>query len=298
MPLVVVMAIFLCIAFLIEWMETPTIRDHELIHRALDPQRSKPNLMPRKEIIRYTDMEVDTDNKLDFSSGEVKWYDDINYQQNALCGREKCFFRSLNDHLHGYLIGNPGQSTLSKAMSAYDYAAKLKSKYNIRHFYTSPPLEMKVPENFLKKLSDKYVSYYEGAQSVIVQPVITAPEGSIIARCYDDRVLLGRLQFILQSMTTESKENLLAELEDTMRIVQAEPILIKDFQLLVDQQGHIYHLDFDRAAFPNLKDALFFNGCLPAAIDFVKMHLSRLQPTARMIPWLTYNSTDWYVEAE
>lgn len=158
-------------------------------------------------------------------------------------------------------------------MEAYNYASDLKQEFGIRHFYSSQPTEIPTPEHFLKHLFGRYTPYFENAKTILVQPMRTAPEGSIIVRCYDDRALFGRLQFILNNMEQDNKRNLLGELERAITMVEAKPELITDFQLMIDEEGKTYHLDLDRAFVGGVKGAGRFEGCLEGAVEFVQMHM-------------------------
>lgn len=238
-------------------------------HRAL-------GLMPQREIIRYDARDPRTVRKkrIRWRGKDASWWNDIDYHQRGMCGKEKCFFVSLRDPSKGYLIGH---TNLDKTMQAYRYASELESKYGARHFSTDPPFEETAPAYFQQHLHGEYKSFYNSTESLalVIQPTRTAPEGSVIFRCYDPRVSIGRLNYILGSMDQESKQGLVGELENTIRVVENQPELITDFQLMIDRQGLAWHLDLDRVAVgeASQKSARHYKGCLEGAIEHIRKEI-------------------------
>jgi hypothetical protein len=216
-------------------------------------------------------------------SDDFVW-DDINYTQTPLCGGMKCFFRSTSDPTRGYLIwdatygdSEPGLQ-LSAAMAAYDYAANLQSECGIRHFAESPPVEIESPEYFKSQLNSGYLERHLDSESLIVEPSRTAPEGSIIFRCYNDRVLDKRLKYVIEELSQQEKQRLKQELKNTKSVVESHPGLMNDFQLMIDLEGRIHHLDFDRAVKPLHANAeRIFKGCLESALALVRESMDQPQ---------------------
>mmetsp|Transcript_18514 Transcript_18514/g.38929 ORF Transcript_18514/g.38929 Transcript_18514/m.38929 type:complete len:304 (-) Transcript_18514:157-1068(-) len=240
-------------------------------HRSLD-------LMPVKEVLRYRGFMKNVKAK------PRHWWNDIDYGQRGLCGGAKCFFLSTSNPNNGYLISNAIDSKgrgFDETLKAYNYALELELKYNIRHFFSAPPFETITPWHFKHKLQGEYISFYEGAESLIIQPSHTAPEGSIIIRCYNDRVLYDRLGFIMRFMNQEAKQRLIGGLEDTISLVELEPRLVKDFQLMIGKDGQTYHLDLDRVegGNPRRNERQFFAGCLENAIESVKKSMNENEST-------------------
>lgn len=236
----------------------------------------KNKLMPQREVVRYSVDPRTVTPRAGKGAPPPEWDHDIDYHQKGLCGGAKCFFLSVSNPAEGYLLVHgsaPAPGTgLDQAVKAYEYALDLETRYGIRHFYAATPYQVPTPEYFRQNLVGDYVTFFGEAESMIVQPEHTAPSGSIIVRCFNDRMLFTRLEYILQSMTLPMKENLLKELQDTIALVQAEPGLITDFQLLIDLEGRVFHLDFERAFHRTTgPDAHSFKGCLEGAVEFLKM---------------------------
>jgi len=240
-------------------------------HRAL-------RLMPKMEIIRYDARDPRTvgGKRIRKRGKDASWWNDIDYYQRGMCGKKKCFFVSLRDPSKGYLIGH---TNLDKTMQAYRYASELESKYGARQFSTDPPFEETAPAYFQQHLHGEYTSFYKNAESLalVIQPTRTAPEGSVVFRCYNPRVSIGRLNYILRCMDQESKQGLMGELENTIRVVENQPELITDFHLIIDRQGLVWHLDLDRVRVGEVKKkpTRLYRGCLEGAVEHVRKQLNR-----------------------
>jgi hypothetical protein len=52
------------------------------------------------------------------------------------------------------------------------------------------------------------------------------------------------------------EKNVRQGIEQALGVIQAEPCLLTDFQILLDRYGHVYHLDFDRCFESNPKKQL------------------------------------------
>lgn len=85
---------------------------------------------------------------------------------------------------------------------------------------------------------------------VYVQKVRLAPKRHLLMGCVDSKVatfkkdfpkLVPYIKFKKSFAKTVSKG-----LAEAKKLVEIEPCLVKDFQIMVDAKGNIYHLDFDR----------------------------------------------------
>ena len=181
---------------------------------------------------------------------EFQW-DDVDYDLKFRCGTIKCFFVSLSNPTHGYLIWDTsvrdGHSETSsrvpfhKAVIAHDYAKQIKLENIVWQFDTSPPFEIVgVPEDVRKELTK--LERFVKAESVVIQPSRTAPAGSITFKCDE---IETRLDGIIRN--GRNKQRLLKEFAYTIAVTESNPGLIHDYQIMVDPEGRIYHLDLDRA---------------------------------------------------
>jgi len=230
------------------------------------------NLKPNKEIIHYASSPRSEEWRASNADDDyVPWWRDIDYEQSGLCGGVKCFFLSLRDPANGYLVGRPIRNP-----SGYGIASELEAKHGVKHFYSAPPYEEEMPDYFKEHLFEEYKPFYGQAESLVIQPTRAAPEGSIIVRCYypRNRVLLKRLDQVLVYMSQKEQSGLMRELNDTIHVVQEKPELMNDFQMMIDRQGHVYHLDLERVAegMPNRQTRINFAGCLEDAIHYVSAY--------------------------
>lgn len=195
--------------------------------------------------------DVTADNPVQSNAEDISsfWWKDIDYDLPWQCGRIKCFFFSTKDPTNGYLVADQRHEHQSK--QTYQYAQKLESEYGIRHFFSGPPFETTIPEYFAERMAaagnDNQNSNdrFDGATSVVVQPSRSAPEYSIIFKCTKVR-LYHTLDHVINYGREGYEERLLEELATTFGVVESNPGLVFDFQVMIDLDGRIYHLDLDR----------------------------------------------------
>jgi len=259
---IILAAIAGCILLLVPSPSTTTVPDSRHHRRAL-------KLMPQREIVHYGDPKTVRRVNRQAGGAATPWWNDIDYHQRGLCGKEKCFFLSLEDPSRGYLVGH---DKFDRTAAAYVLATELATEHGSRHFATAAPFEETTPEYFRQHLHGEYKAFYRDAASLVIQPMLTALEGSVVVRCYDPRVSLGRINYLLDGMDRAAMATLADELAREVRVVARRPELRTDFQLMLDRRGRAYHLDLDRVAKgpASRKDARHFEGCLEGAIDHVR----------------------------
>jgi hypothetical protein len=198
--------------------------------------------------------------------------DDLHLSTRIPCGKEKCFFVSSTGRKQGYLIArtsrtSDGSEKFTRLVDGWDLATRLQQEYGIKHFLVSSPEIVPVsdhlaallnrnlwfetqdlPVNQVGKKKKKLDRFPQFSQAY-VQKVQVAPTPNLLLACaHSNRPHFERHihQFLLnvhpkKFMTTFSKN-----LEKTRKLLVKEPCLMKDFQVLMDPEGEIYHLDFDR----------------------------------------------------
>jgi len=205
------------------------------------------------------------------------WDDlDLSQTKKAMCGQQKCFFLDKLDPNIGYLIktvnknfGNKNFNTtvsLTQEHEAFDQAQRLKVEYNIRHFLDGPPFIDKVPTS---KIGDRMNSminivndfeakarnqhrYFENT-NVIVQRNRMGPIPHALIGCLNEKKE-NSIQSIENLINNSIKpndrmrfyEHFHDELSSTAKLLQKEPLLVFDFQVMIDTNGRVYHLDFER----------------------------------------------------
>jgi len=191
------------------------------------------------------------------SATTFQW-EDVDFGLKFPCGVVKCFLSSLTNPEHGYLMWEQGTRglSLSEARRTYDYARLLEAKYHVRQFFTSSPFEVtNIPEKIRSRLSDAERGYplrplAELADDVvlIVQPSRTAPTGSVVFKCRPFEARLSSAWPADPVIVARNRGNyrLMREFAYTLAVMKAEPALARDYQIMVDPAGRVYHLDLDR----------------------------------------------------
>jgi len=200
------------------------------------------------------------------------WDDlDLNQTKKAICGQHKCLFIDKLDPNIGYLIetkdtNRNATASLIRQNKAFDQAQRLKVEYNIRHFLDGPPFIDKVPTS---KIGDRMNSmivyvydfeakarnqprYFENT-NVIVQRNRMGPIPHALIGCRNEKKK-NSIQSIENLINNSIKpndrmrfyEHFHDELNSTAKLLQKEPLLVHDFQVMIDTNGRVYHLDFER----------------------------------------------------
>jgi len=184
-------------------------------------------------------------------------WDDIDFEKIVHCGKHKCFYySSLNNATTGYVIWDPKVGTkVQRALEIWKLAKKYESIYNIRHFLLGPPFEKDLPKGMIDRLNKKFIAsnkdkltlsntkHFKGTTSVIIQPNQPAPEGSFVVKCHHYKSFFDEL---LENRHEGFAQSLQKELASTIALAKKIPHIGYDFQLMIDRDGKIYHLDFGR----------------------------------------------------
>lgn len=214
-------------------------------------------------------------NETQFQSSSFQW-DYLDLNKPAFCGNFKCFFYDSKNSDNGYLIrdsaGASSDKALDIAVAGWEKAKELELKYHIRHLFLDLPFEVHLPHDIVDSMNAN--SYHvknvvngrlvKGAKPkkyhfhhntpAIIQPNKSAPTQSIILKCKSLKEIesLGNYDIFkdIESLASYDKkgffEQLQSEISFTIALVEKEPFLTYDFQLMIDSNGNIYHLDFDR----------------------------------------------------
>jgi len=214
------------------------------------------------------------------------WDDlDLSQTKKAMCGQQKCFFLDKLDPNIGYLIKTESNTTVSLTQEheAFDQAQRLKVEYNIRHFLDGPPFIDKVPTS---KIGDRMNSmivyvydfeakarnqprYFENT-NVIVQRNRMGPIPHALIGCQNEKKQhsIQSIEKLINNSIKPSDrmrfyEHFHDELNSTAKLLQKEPLLVNDFQVMIDTNGRVYHLDFERMiSFKKIGKNITLDECL------------------------------------
>jgi len=189
-------------------------------------------------------------------------WNELDFNRPIFCGNFKCFYYShLSNGTTGYLIypANEKNSTLSlvRAMATWESARQLEVKYDIRHLLAGPLFKKEMKKRVRDRLNESFVNF-EGkirksnhfqfaTRTVIIQPNYAAPEHSLVVKCsetgsYNKNELENLVRYGHRGFVS----TLLKEQATAVALVEQEPSLCKDFQIMIDRDGKFYHLDFER----------------------------------------------------
>jgi len=217
------------------------------------------------------------------------WDDlDLNQTKKAMCGFHKCLFIDKLDPNIGYLIetkktNRNATRSLIKKQKAFDQAQRLKVEYKIRHFLDGPPFIDKVPTS---KIGDRMNSmivyvydfeakarnqprYFENT-NVIVQRNRMGPIPHALIGCQNEKKQhsIQSIEKLINNSIKPSDrmrfyEHFHDELNSTAKLLQKEPLLVNDFQVMIDTNGRVYHLDFERMiSFKKIGKNITLDECL------------------------------------
>jgi len=234
--------------------------------------------------IMFDDSAVDAYETSDF-------WDSLDLKGEIDCGRCKCLFRqkitASNDNKCtgdgencqervGYLVGSnyQGYQFETETRMAWRLANYLKSKFGIRHMLLDEPRKVIVSPSALEVFHNrtnkgpKRQQMYTGGQYATVQKVRIVPDANrIIYTPKDKKWATFKWLYREKAVNKTSFEiTLKKDVELTLNMLQAVPLLAYDFQMMVDSSGNVYQFDLDRAFVGRLYYQDFENN-FPMAYD-------------------------------
>ena len=198
------------------------------------------------------------------------------------CGRKKCLFpivesshqtngkvASSSKSSEGYLLSNGDAKQYQRAYDAWRYAKYLEYHYGLRQTLLDKPVSIEITSHVAKHhlnvdFSDSgRLAYQQSTRQfeagpAIVQSVCIVSEPWILFGCYGRYgSSVKKLERFLAKMVdglveVEAREQFLSNFANDLN--QTETILLEseveclyhDFQLILDSQGHLIHIDLDR----------------------------------------------------
>jgi hypothetical protein len=178
----------------------------------------------------------------------------------------KCFFYINNDPTIGYLIphdaGVRREHRLERMKEAYDLARHLQSKYQIKHLLLEPPVKLMSPPPLCIQEQLSNSSNFEQVQTPIIiqfnnfsnfgyQKNLVMPDPSIILKPWTFKYEGKEVwyEFVQNNVVngTQFMKQFKLDAQRSVEILKKFPRLVYDYQVLVDKDGNLYHLDLDRA---------------------------------------------------
>jgi len=215
------------------------------------------------------------------------WDDlDLNQTKKAMCGKQKCFFLDKLDPNIGYLIKTGEKirnitGSLIVQNKAFDQAQRLKVEYKIIHFLDGPSFIDKVPTSRIGDRMNSMINivgvgktrneprYFKNT-NVLVQRNRVGPIPHALIGCNKKKKqhsIRNINKLINNSIKPSDRmrfyEHFHDELNSTAKLLQKEPLLVNDFQVMIDTNGRVYHLDFERMiSFKKIGKNITLDECL------------------------------------
>lgn len=222
-------------------------------------------------ISKEEDKEKDTPVNESASNSNSSRQDDflpenIGFPSKVPCGSQKCFYHLISNRQVGYLVNPETKSNRLKVLNdGWELANRLEREHGIQHFLLSPPTPVKVSKEMAKRLNHnlyiertrkiqrgKKAHRFPKYSTVYVQKVQMAPKQHLLLGCVPSKVAAFRKDLVKfmpnvnRNHTDTFLENVSKNLKDAKTLIDREPCLVKDFQVMIDTKGRLYHLDFDR----------------------------------------------------
>jgi hypothetical protein len=232
---------------------------------------------------------------------------------HGTCGTYKCYFpeltlaspghgqaatgeRDAEVRKIGWLIeseSNKRHQDLSSWMRTWEFAKDLHTRYGAgaKHLLLGPPRRFAIGNSDAALLNahlwhlgqHKNVSARYAKGNVLVQPVSSCPSSScVLLGCYRNKLESFRMDLAAFLEQVHDKARFMHALEQNVRsvntMVRETTCLRTDFQILVRNDGQIFHLDLDRC---------FAHGRHTWAEDCLDNALA-------LISTISTNNSDWY----
>ena len=200
---------------------------------------------------------------------ESFWLENLDVSKPVRCGANKCFFELKGDPHMGYLISpekfrfehRKGSDEVFKALDAsFQFAEYLRREHNIEHFLRTPPTNITVSKVLASYLNSNIwsearqekleKSRFQKGKLAFAQKVTKAPESTIIFGCTASKrgLFSKRVAEFLTHVKDKDAfvQNFVGNITAMKKLLEAETCLLIDFHALIDAEGQIFHLDFDR----------------------------------------------------
>eukprot|EP00547_Thalassionema_nitzschioides_P008880 CAMPEP_0194222956 /NCGR_PEP_ID=MMETSP0156-20130528/34056_1 /TAXON_ID=33649 /ORGANISM="Thalassionema nitzschioides, Strain L26-B" /LENGTH=180 /DNA_ID=CAMNT_0038953929 /DNA_START=309 /DNA_END=851 /DNA_ORIENTATION=- len=147
-------------------------------------------------------------------------------------------------------------------MAAWNLSQRLERDYHIRHFYRGPPETIRADDEIRTHLNaqvtqpifeteNRDVAFFGNNASaglLIVQKVQVAPSPVILVGCVQRELTRRQLPNFTSAVydKDEFAQQFDKELKNLSSLLEKEPKILFDFQVMINSKGNIYHFDLDR----------------------------------------------------
>jgi hypothetical protein len=219
------------------------------------------------------------------------------------CGANKCFFPLKSDPTIGYLVASSERNSKEQSEedwfktleASWELAKQLEREYDIQQFLLEAPKNITISHNLAARLNQnlwresraKFETKERFPEQSIafIQKVATAPTPNLLFGCAHSKVKQFQREVDEFVPLIRRKKHFARHfrkyMDQARAIMRKERCLIKDFQVLVDTNGRLYHLDFDRCFIPDDPGAKrdiseeIASSCMDA-LDEIEKHFYRV----------------------
>ena len=274
-PFVPLMALVLVLSFLLLQIYT--------LHFFIKAGKTESQQISKHENIWAHDMEEEPSLRIIKKSTPFHW-DMLEPSIPGICGHHKCFFRAKEDpEKIGFAISSYHPNTMQWA---WLQAEKLKEYYGVDHIYLEPPQGVKVSTGLTQIFTDRRKQVFEEEKMHLdlkVEEFIHLTELGGNKTEPESRITVQKLHVVpspfleighgdnspgkvqedwpsfrksIQNKLNFSKR-LLQEEQKLELILQKEPWLKQNFQILLDNTGRIIQFDLDRGYYSSAGDLFY-----------------------------------------
>ena len=227
------------------------------------------------------------------------------------CGKEKCFFRLKSDRNVAFLVSrfedrDDRQERFETLQAGWQLATMLEQEYHIHHFLLAPPeiiiisskLESRMNTNLWSEKYEKKTYKNKGQKRFVrgskafIQKVQVAPSKPLLVGCAASKLepFFKHVDAYKRAVRYPESyaQNIQQGFNTSRQMLQKEPCLIKDFQIMLDTKGNVFHLDFDRCFMPDHGSEKYviaqeeIDSCLAVLNDVEGRLLESLSITAKV----------------
>jgi hypothetical protein len=275
------------------------------------------NITTANQTVSLTDIQYPIDSRDDTTTSFLP--QNLALPKRIPCGKEKCFFRLKSNKNVAYLVSRfedhaDRQERFETLQAGWKLATLLEQEYQINHFLLAPPETIIISSELESRMntnlwSEKYETntyktkkkkrYIRGTRAFI-QKVQVAPSNPLLVGC-----AASKLQPFFKHVDAYKRavrypesyaQNVQQGFNASRKMLQKEPCLIKDFQIMLDTKGRVFHLDFDRCFKPDHGSEKYvisqeeIDSCLGILNDVERQLLESFPITAK-VDYVSTNET-------
>jgi len=206
------------------------------------------------------------------------WWEDLDISRPFHCGHHRCFIPSVTDTNIGYLVSRAEAGSLVDMVNETELAFKIQSQYMSKTFFIEGelPRNVSIPTEIRSKVNaqvrnplrvhqfpgsvgeNNTIPNFYDSSSVIVQKMHAADNSSMLVHCADNSFTKAQIPTFISNVMDEMelKANLARDRYRMYNMLVEMPQLGTDLQILINNRGEVYFIDFGGHATWTEKDKM------------------------------------------